>query len=131
MTYRWVDHTAELELHLDAGAEDAVFADALQAFAELVHDGRRPEPVSYEVMLRAPDRATLLAGWLDELVFRAEVDGLVPDAVERLELEGDELAATVRAHHGEPRHLVKGVTYHRLAFDREGDCFRACVVLDV
>jgi protein archease len=131
MPYRWVDHTAELELHIDAASEDAVFEDALRALADLVRDGIGPDRVSYDVAVSAPDRATLLAGWLDELVFRAETDGLVPEAVERLQLGDGELAATVRGHHGEPRHLVKGVAYHRLAFDREGDRVRACVVLDV
>ena len=131
MSYRWVDHTAEVELHIDADSEDAVFEDALRALAELVRDGRGPDRVSYDIAVSAPDRATLLAGWLDELVFRAETDGLVPEAVERLQLGDSDLAATVRAHHGEPRHLVKGVTYHRLSFDREGDRVRAVVVLDV
>ena len=131
MAYVWVDHTAELELHINADTEEAVFEDALRALAELVRDGERPEHVSFEIALDAPDRATLLAAWLDELVYRAEADGLVPDAVEHLALTGDGLTATVRAHRGEPRHLVKGVTYHRLEFDREGDACHACLVLDV
>jgi SHS2 domain-containing protein len=55
----------------------------------------------------------------------------VPDAIERLGLAGDELTATVAAHRGEPRHVVKGVTYQRLDFERSGGASRACVVLDV
>ncbi|HEU4975665.1 MAG TPA: archease [Baekduia sp.] len=131
MTYGWVDHTAELELHINAPTEEAVFEDALRALAELVHDGARRERATFEVELSARDRAMLLAEWLDELVFRAETEGLVPEAVERLRLDDGRLTATVRAHHGEPRHLVKGVTYHRLDFERAGDECHACVVLDV
>ena len=131
MAYRWVDHTAELELHVEAVTDEGVFEDALRALAELVGEGQRRDHVEYDVSLVAADRATLLAGWLDELVFRAEVEGLVPEAVERLELGDDRLAATIRGHRGEPRHLVKGVTYHRLAFDRDDDRVHACVVLDV
>lgn len=38
MAHRWVDHTAELELHVTAATEAAVFDDALDAFADDAHD---------------------------------------------------------------------------------------------
>jgi SHS2 domain-containing protein len=83
------------------------------------------------VVLAARDRAALLAAWLDELVYLRETEDLVPDAVERLELDGNTLAASVRAHRGQPRHLVKGATYHDLAFESVGGGSSATVVLDV
>ena len=131
MPYRWVDHTAELELRLDCASETAVFEDALRALAELLRDGRARDRQTVEVALRGTDRATLLADWLDELVFRAETEGLVPDAAQRVDLDEDGLRAEVLAHHGEPRHLVKGVTYHRLSFEPSDGGYRATVVLDV
>lgn len=145
MSYRWVEHTAELELHIEAANQCAVFADALLALAELIGDAPRdagdaptdttvapPDTtVAREVALSARDLPGLLAAWLDELVFLIETEDLVPDGVERLELDGTTLAATVRGHRGRPRHLVKGVTYHELAFERVIEGFRATVVLDV
>ena len=76
-------------------------------------------------------RPDLLAQWLDELVYRAETEDLVPEDAERIELTERGLLATVRCHHGRPRHLVKGATYHRLAFEPSDGGFRATVVLDV
>jgi SHS2 domain-containing protein len=131
MTYAWVDHTAELELRINAPTEAAVFEDALRAFGELAGDVQAAECVAFDVELEAPDRAALLVRWLDELVFRAETQDLVPDEVERLELGDGRLAATVRASRGAPRHLVKGVTYSGLAFEPEDGGYRATVVLDV
>jgi protein archease len=131
MGYRWVDHTAELELHVAAPTEAAVFEEALHAFHELIANGTAGEPVSFDVELAAPDRPSLLVRGLDELVYRAETEDLVPDALERLELRAGGLAATVRGRRGEPRHLVKGVTYHRLSFHGGNDGYRATVVLDV
>lgn len=131
MGYRWVDHTAELELRVDAATEAGVFQDALAALAELLRDGAGREPVVFDVAISAGDRATLLARWLDELVFRTETEDLVPDRVERLTLDESGLQATVQAHRGRPRHLVKGVTYHRLSFDEVDTGYRATVVLDV
>jgi SHS2 domain-containing protein len=131
MTYAWVDHTAELELRINAPTEAAVYEDALRAFGELAGDERAADRVAFDVELEAPDRAALLVRWLDELVFRAETQDLVPDEVERLELGDGRLAATVRASRGAPRHLVKGVTYSGLAFEPEDGGYRATVVLDV
>ena len=105
--------------------------DALAALAELLRNGAAGEGVVFEVAIRAPDRATLLASWLDELVFRAETEDLVPECVERLRLDEGGLHARVRAHRGRPRHLVKGVTYHGLNLEQVGDGYRASVVRDV
>jgi SHS2 domain-containing protein len=131
MSYRWIEHTAEVELHIEAASEQAVFADALAALSELIGEDTEGTSVSREVALAARDRAALLAAWLDELIYLLETEDLVPDLVERLELHDTTLAATVRAHRGRPRHLVKGATYHELAFEGSEKGFRATVVLDV
>ena len=69
------------------------------------------------------ERAVLLVEWLDELVFLAETEDLVPEDMVRIELSEDGLAATVRCRRGSPRHLVKAATYHRLAFEPSGRAF--------
>lgn len=134
MSYRWVDHTAELELELEAATEEDVFREALLALAELLIGEGPSHPgttIPIEMSLAGSDRALLLADWLDELVFRAETEGVVPQSVERLELGQAGLSAVVAAVRGEPRPLVKGVTHHRLRFDRSPAGYRARLVLDV
>jgi protein archease len=131
MSYRWVEHTAEVELHIEAISEEAVFEEALRALGELVADDAAGECVSREVVVAAGDRGALLVAWLDELVYLVETEDLVPDAVERLELGCDTLTARVRARRGRPRHVVKGVTYHDLTFAVDDQRFWATVVLDV
>ena len=129
--YRWVEHTAELQLEIDAPEEEAVFADALAALAELLEDGGGGAPELRTLELDAANRAELLAGWLDELVYLAEVEGFVPEALVELELDEQRLDATVRGYLDEPRPLVKAVTRHDLAFEQHGRRWRARVVLDV
>jgi SHS2 domain-containing protein len=131
MGHRWIDHTAELELHVDGSCERAVFVEALRAFGELIDEGAAGDALSCEVVVAAPDRAALLVRWLEELVFRAEAEGLVPEAVDDLQLTADGLVATVSGRRGDPRHLVKGVTLHGLVFRPAAAGFEARVVLDV
>lgn len=129
--YRWVEHTAELELEIHARTLEAVFAQALRAFAELVGDGHGGSMATWQITLDGHDRAVLLARWLDELEFLAETEDLVPDGVDQLTVGADGLRATVRGRRGRPHSVIKGATYHRLAFERHGDGYRATVILDV
>jgi SHS2 domain-containing protein len=129
--YRFVDHTAELELRIEAADEAGVFAEALAAFSELVGRGRRGEELRREIAVEAADRPALLAAFLDELVFLAETEGLVPERLASLELGESGLRGVLEGRRGEPAHLVKGATLNNLAFVREGETWRARVVLDV
>jgi SHS2 domain-containing protein len=132
--HRWVDHTSELELGIEAASETAVFEEALEALGELLAERLGDDqgaPARYEVTASAPDRATLLAEWLSELVYLVETEGFVPERTERLELREGELEATVWGHLASPPHLVKAVTYHRLEMREQDGSWLATVVLDV
>ncbi len=130
--YRWVDHTGELELAIEAVSETAVVGDAVAALGELLDDHARDGGSELRaVAVSAPDRPALLAECLGDLVFRAETEGFVPTRLVSLELGRGHLEATVEGRRGQPPHLVKAVTYHRLSFERSGDRWVATVVLDV
>jgi SHS2 domain-containing protein len=106
LSYRWVEHTAELEMEIEAPTQERVFVDALVALAELLGDGRRGVSVLREIAIGGRGRAVLLVEWLDELVYIAETEDLVPEDAVRIE-------------------------FHRLAFEPSEHGFRARVVLDV
>jgi protein archease len=129
--YEWIEHTAELELHIEAPSREELFAEALAAYAELVARDEAGDEVQHAVSAEAADDAALLAEWLGELVFLAETDDFVPGRLDRLELSDARLSAVVSGRRGRPAHLVKAVTYHGLELVQEGDVWRAKVVLDV
>jgi SHS2 domain-containing protein len=91
--HRWVDHTSEVELHVEAASQEEVFHEALAALRELMLEHGDPdesgEALRHEVTVSALDRATLLAEWLAELAYLAEVEGLLPERAEGLELTQD------------------------------------------
>jgi len=129
--YRWVEHTGELELALEATEEAELFAAALAALAELLDESSSGNPARHEIALRSPERATLLAHWLNELIILAETEDFVPETVTTLELACDGLHAIVEGFRGRPPHLVKAVTYHELEFGAEEGRVWARAVLDV
>ncbi len=128
--YGWVDHTSEVELEISAATEAEVFADATRAVGELL--GASPDGSDRRrFTAAADDRAVLLAEWIGELVLCAEDEGFVPSCALEVDVRDDAVDAVVAGEHGDPPHLVKAVTYHRLAFERAPGGWQARVVLDV
>jgi SHS2 domain-containing protein len=130
--YRWAEHTGELELWIEAPTEEATFADALSAFAELVADDGGTDTERREIKVKGDDRRLLLVDWLNEFVYLADSEQFVPEQLADLELDSGTLRATVRGHRGAPRPLIKAVTLHGLVYERgrEGG-WQARMVLDV
>ncbi|MDQ3858262.1 MAG: archease [Actinomycetota bacterium] len=128
--HRWTDHTSELGLEVEGESEAEVFVEAALALAEVLGDDPRGEPKRRDVELSAPDRATLLADWLGELVYLAETDALLPERAS-VTLRESGLLAIVEGRTATPRYLVKAVTYHGLELTRRDGVWRATVVLDV
>ena len=132
MPHRFVDHTGEVELHVEAASEEAIFAETLAAFAELVGRGGEGEHGRRTIELAAPDPPALLVDWVNELVYLAEVDGFLPGRIEELALSGNGLRAVVAGRvDAAPANLVKAATYSGLELGRREDGWHARLVLDV
>ncbi len=131
MPFRWVEHTGELEVELEADSERGLFVAGFEALRELLTGEESAARLEIPVELTNADRAALLADWLGELAFLGETRGLVPGRLAELALRPGGLRATVEGSAGWPPHLVKGATYHRLRFERDDGRWLARVVLDV
>jgi protein archease len=132
--HSFVEHTSEVELHLHATTLPALFAEAGRALAELMlgEETTGTETVSDEVSVSAPDREALLAAWIDELVFQAEIQKAVFTRFEITRLDDRAIAARI-AGIAEPviKTAVKAATFHGLRVAEEDGRFVATVVLDV
>ena len=134
MSYGWTEHVGELELWIEAADEPGVFAEGLRALADVLGDeapAANGEREWRDVVAQGEDRAVLLAAWLEELNFLAETEGFTAETAEDLALEPARVRARVGGRRAAPPHLVKAVTYHRLAFERADAGWRAVAVLDV
>jgi len=123
VSYRFLDHTADVGADLAAPDLGGLFATALAAFTDTLTERERVEPrEERRIALSAPGREELLVDWLEELLFLFETQGaLFHDARVDVEERGGRwsLEAVARGETHDPaRHpakvLVKGVTYHAL-----------------
>jgi SHS2 domain-containing protein len=76
--YRFLDHTADVAVELRAPTRDELFADALVAFTDTTTDPATVTPrEAVRIEVEADDAESLLVEFLDELVYRFEVDGML------------------------------------------------------
>lgn len=148
MSFRAIDHTADLAVEVTAPSRDALFAEVVPAFADLLVEVDRVEArEARDFELEAAELPLLLVDWLSELLYRFEVDGLLfrraEATVEDVPCDVCSMGAfRLRATAwGEPRDearhpvkvLVKAVTYHGLEVGPvEGSTdWRARIVFDI
>jgi SHS2 domain-containing protein len=129
--YRWVEHTSEAELEIEAESPTDLLAEAATAFGDLFSDAPRHEEAEVRVRATAGDYPALLAAWLSELAYLVETEGFIPERVVEAELSGTVFSALVAGHRSEPQSLVKGVTYHHLEMAPSAELWKGHAVLDV
>ncbi len=134
MPHAFEEHIGEVRLRLRAESLPALFEEAARALAELMcADRAQPDGDAVPVCIEARDRETLLAAWIDELVFLSETRKRVWTEVRIERLADTGLRATVQGF--EPAALrtqVKAATLHDLHVgETSAGGYEATVVLDV
>ena len=140
MGYAFIDHTADVAADLTGRTPGDLFCAAAQALTDTITDLAAVQPVvTQSVTLDAGSLEDLLVDWLNELLYRFEVQNLlVSDAVPTLREHDGRwyLDATVAGETFEPaRHpsrvLVKSATYHGLHVIHAHGTWRARIVFDI
>lgn len=140
MPFEFFDHTGDIGVRVWGATLDELFAEAAAALtATLVDPATVGRQTREWVTLEAASLDLLLVDWLNDLVFRFDVDGLIVARAEpRVAREGTgwKLEGGLEGERFDPtRHrvrvLVKGATYHRLAIRETPDGFETSVVFDV
>jgi SHS2 domain-containing protein len=140
MGHRFIDHTADVAADLEGGTPGQLFLSAARALTDTMTPlDAVAASVTQAVTLQAPTLEDLLVDWLNELVYRFEVQDMLYSDGEVV-VEGREgrwfVTATLAGERFDPaRHpmrvLVKSATYHGLHVVQDGDTWRARIVLDI
>jgi len=128
-----IDHTADWAIRVSARDLPALFVAAARGMFSLLTDlSQVAADQAFEIDLQAIDVETLLIDWLNELLYRAEEDGLVFTEFAVHELTGSRLRATARG--GRPAELfkvIKAATFNNLSIKHSTDGLEAEIVFDV
>lgn len=130
--HRFEDHTAEVKLVIEAPSVEELFEETALAIAELMSTEVLAATSSIHVAIEATDRDALLVEWIDELVYRSEVDKRIYAHAKVVRVSDTALEADVGGF--EPpaiRTAVKAATMHDLSVSITAEGVSARVVLDV
>jgi len=140
MGFWFLDHTGDVAVRVRAASLGALFADAARALtATIVEAGDVKPAMRWDVSLEAASADLLLVDWLNELVYRfdverylvARVDARVADAGGAWRLDADVLGEPLDETRHRVRVPVKGVTYHQLTIAEVDGALETTVVFDV
>jgi SHS2 domain-containing protein len=129
--------TADVGIMAWGDTLEELFASAARGmFTLMIAPGTARPAEGLSIEVRGADFPSLLVAWLNELLYRCEVEEWAPADVRVLEVEGGRVRGELLGEPADPaRHRFKGVvkaaTYHLLECRRDGDNWRARVVFDV
>ena len=131
-----LDHTADVGIIAYGADLKQAFANAARALFSLITELEDVEEVLYrDIELDAGDEESLLVGWLNELVYRFDTEGILFKRFDIIQLDETSLKAK---GYGEKADIskhslktgVKGATYHMLKVDKT-DGYRVQVLFDI
>jgi len=135
MSFVEVSHTADVKIRATAPTLETLFSEAFAALMQVLYGPDRKGGEKREITIDAEDRESLLRDFLSEVLFIAEVDGLVFSGAD-ISIDEYHLRAVLD---GEPfdrnRHAlgteVKGISYSGLAITHDANGYMLDIVFDV
>jgi len=132
-----LEHTADKGIIAYADAPERALETAAYAMFSLMAELERYEPEgTIEVEVEAGDAELLLHQWLSELLFRFEVDRVLPVGFRVVEFKPWRIRAQVAVRSIGPDiqwlgSAVKAITLHELKFEKRDGCWVAQAIVDV
>jgi len=139
--FEFLEHTADVLISAHGASLEQAFENAALAMFEVMTDTTKINPIEKDtVEVEAEDEYALLYSWLEALLVKFEVNGLLCSKFEILGLEdnseGFKLKANVwgerfNAEKHPQKVAVKAVTYHRMEIIKEHDKVTVEFILDI
>jgi SHS2 domain-containing protein len=135
MSFEEISHTADVKIRARALTPDALFTDAFLALMQVVYGTDRKDGITKEVRIDSDNIESLLCDFLSEILFIAEVEGLVFSQAD-ITIEGLSLTAVLSGESFDPlRHSsgteVKGVSYSGLVIEKDANGYMLDILFDV
>jgi SHS2 domain-containing protein len=140
MGYRFLEHTADVMVEAYGASMGEAFSFAAKAMFEVMFDTTKVSPETIAtVSVSAADLESLLYSWLEELLFRFDVDRMAFSQFKFVILENGEKVEGKGEVRGEPydrakhgaRTEVKAVTYAEMHIMNSESGSKVRFVLDI
>lgn len=135
MSFEEISHTADVKIRARAPTLDALFSEAFLALMLVVFGNDRNERIVKEIQIESDNIESLLCDFLSEVLFIAEVEGLVFSQAD-ITINNLHLTAILKGETFDPlRHSsgteVKGISYSGLIIQKDGNGYMLDILFDV
>ena len=135
MPYEVLEHTADIMFRVTGRTLAEAFAEAARAVCETMAPGCTPGGVERRVEIEAPDRETLLADFLSEILYLSDAESIAFCSFE-VQIDGNRLTAACRGEEfSQEKHgggsEIKGISYSGLSINKEGERYVLEFIADV
>jgi len=131
-----LDHTADVGIIAYGASLNQAFANAARGLFSLITDlDDVKEALSRDIEVTAPDQESLLVAWLNELIYRFDVENILFNRFDVTQLDSTRLKArTYGEKVDSSRHKlktgVKATTYHMLKVEKTNG-YQVQVLFDI
>jgi len=132
-----IDHVADVGIIAYGTDARELFSNAAVAMFSLITELESvEEKLHLDLEVSSEDRDSLLVEWLNELIYLFDVKHILFNRFDIESLTHNELKATCYGENFDPmKHTikigVKAATYHMLRLDKDGDRYKAQIILDI
>ena len=133
MTYRYIDHTADIGIHVESEDERGLFEEAARALIAVLGAVCPDKDLQHlEVTIEGLDRTDTLVRWLQELLYLIEVKDLRVFSIRVARIHEKGLEAEVKGIYSPSRlkSEIKAVTYHNLEIQEVDNRVQATIIVD-
>jgi SHS2 domain-containing protein len=139
--YRFLEHTTDAYVEAWGQSLEDTFSSAAEALYDTMLDFSQVQPIlEEEINAEGHDELELLYNWLEALLLKLDIDGMVYSRVRIDQISYSENALRLHAivsgesydrkKHGSKTE-VKGVTYHLMRVEKEGSQVKVRFILDL
>ncbi len=139
--FEFLEHTADILIAAHGQNLEEAFENAALAMFEVMTDTTKVNSVQEETIeVSAEDEYALLYSWLEALLVKFEVNGMLyskfkivnlQDTGEEFKLKGTIWGEKFDAQRHPQKTAVKAVTYHRMEFIKEHESLTIEFILDI
>lgn len=139
--FKFLEHTADTYIAAHGATMEEAFGNAALAMFETMTDTTKVNPQTKETIeVEAGDEYALLYSWLEALLIKFEIDGMLFSKFEVNKIQDNKnnfkLTATVWGEKYDPtKHpqkvAVKAVTYHQMEIIKEAEKVTLMFILDI
>lgn len=135
MTFRELEHTADVRIRVEAGSLEELFSEAARALMTIMYGGAEDRGLKEPIEVSAHDRESLMHTFLSEVLYISEVRDIVVSGA-TVTIEGNDLAGTLTGEPFSPeKHSsgmeVKGISFSGLSITHDHDSYTLEVIFDV